>query len=307
MLSYSAIIQKAYRITLSYPSLWLFGLFVVGGFNLNYLHFEHIPLRRLILESRFLETVNFFQGHPGFLALASLSVLVFTLGGLIISNWSRIMLILLGQAALKNKNLNLPEQLKKSADALGTIIKISLLTSGLILVVALALFAWPIFLEVDANVQNLLLLAGLLIFLPLTFTISCINIFTTFYAVVYKKSIGAALNLGTDLFVSRWPQILGLVVVLMVIYLGSFILGISLIFLARLVFDHIFLLLLRFNILPFSAIIIMLKFIYNLLLWFLLAGLSVFFNQALLILFFELNTPIENAEAAKEPVVAPAV
>jgi hypothetical protein len=166
--------------------------------------------------------------------------------------------------------------------------------------VALALFLPLWFLGIDPVFLNTLILVGTMVFLPLLFAISCINIFTTFYAVSYGKTLAAALNLGTDLFVSRWVQILGLVMVLMAIYLGAFSLGVGLIYLARFIFELLFLFLARFNILSFSAIIIMLKFISNVLLWFLLGILSVFFNQALLILFFELNTPVEDEASAKQ-------
>src|SRR5437879_2270001 len=61
----------------------------------------------------------------------------------------------------------------------------------------------------------------------------------------------------------------------------------------------------QFNILSFSAIIMGLKPVPVVLLWLLMGGLSVFFNQALLILFFELNTPIKNEQALGENKIVP--
>ncbi len=44
MLSYSRILRQSYFITVRQPVLWLFGLFVFGGFNINFLHFGHKQL-----------------------------------------------------------------------------------------------------------------------------------------------------------------------------------------------------------------------------------------------------------------------
>jgi hypothetical protein len=305
MLSYSNIVKKAFRITLAHPLLWCFGLFVVGGFNLNFLHYQNVPLRQMIFHPRLLEVAVFFQNHPGFLALASFAVLIGSLLGLVVTNWSRVMLVDLGESVVKIGELKLGEQLKKSRQPLFTVIKVSLLTTSLMLLVAAALFLPPLFLGIDASSKILLWEVSSVIFLPLAFTISCVNIFTTFYAVLYKKSWGAALNLGTDFFASRWTQILGLVAVLVVIYCGSFIVGVSLIYAARLALRLVFLELFQFNLLSLSAMMMALKAVSNLLLWLLLAGLSVFFNQALLILFLELNAPLESEALAKERKIVP--
>lgn len=304
MLSYSDIIKKSYSITVSYPKLWLFGLLTVGAFNLNFLHFENIPLRHLVLEGRFNIAADYLQLHPGALALASLTALVFTALGLVITDWSRIMLILLGESILKDKTAVVAKQAGYSLRSLWTVIKISLLTAVLMLVVAMAVLGPTQLLSLEPAVQTLLLEIGLLVFLPLAFVISCVNIFTVFYVVLYKKSLTQALDLGTDFFISRWTQILGLVAVLIVLYMVGFAVGVALIFLARLGLSWLFLTLARFNILPFSAIIVMLKVIYNALLWALLAGLSVFFNQALLILFLELNATVKAPELSGQTAAA---
>lgn len=272
---------------------------------MNFLHYQNVPLRQMIFYPRLLEVVKFFQNHPGFLALASFAVLIGSLFGLVITNWSRVMLMFLGESVIKTGELKLEEQLKKSRQPLFTVIKISLLTASLMLLVAAALFLPPLFLGIDSSFKILLWEVSFVIFLPLAFTISCINIFTTFYAVLYKKSWGVALNLGTDFFASRWTQVLGLVAVLVVIYCGSFIMGVSLIYAVRLALRLVFLELFQFNLLPLSAMMMMLKAVSNLLLWLLLAGLSVFFNQALLILFLELNQPVESQALAKERKIIP--
>lgn len=307
MISYSEIVKKAFYATITHPSLWLFGLFAVGGFNLNFLNFENVPLRKMVLEHDIMSLTVYSQSHPAVLAAASLAVLFFSLFGLVATNWSRIMLILLGDSIIKTQKPQVAEQIKKSGGSLWLVIQISMITVVFMLIVAGVLFVPPLLLDIDQSFKILLLEIGAVIFLPLAFAISCINIFTTFYAVLYKKTLTVALNLSTDFFVSRWTQILGLVAVLMVVYFACFVFGVALIFCARAFFGLLFLILAKFNIFSFSAIIGILKTGSNVLLWFLLAGLSAFFNQTLLILFFKLNIPIasENTlEQAKVSVAA---
>lgn len=275
---------------------------------MNFLNFENIPLKKIILQHNIYSLAMFFRVHPGILAIVCLFLLLFSVFGLVITNWSRIMLILAGNSLIKTNQPEIAEQFKKSGVFLWRTIQISMITVVLMLVIAGTLFVPPLLLEIDQSMKILLLEASTIIFLPLAFVISCINIFTTFYVVLFKKSLFGALNLGTDFFVSRWTQILGLFAVLMLVYLACFVFGVILIFCARMIFSLLFLVLAKFNIFSFSAIIGILKVVSNILLWVLLAGLSVFFNQALLILFFQLNTPIdiENAlEQAKISAVAP--
>ncbi len=306
MFSYSTIIRKAYISSKNNPRLWLFGLFVVGGFNLNFLQFQNIPLRRMVVENQPAELFNYFQARPGVLAAISAAILLFTVFGLVVTNWSRVMLILLGQQALENHPQDIKVSARESKKSLMGVIKISLLTGALMCVVAVVLIVPTLWLPMENPLWILLLEASVVVFLPLAFAISCINIFTAFYLVLHKMPLNKALNCGIDFFVSVWPKILGLVAVLMVIYLGSFALGISVIFLAKEILRLLLLILVRFHILPLSAIILMLKTISTVLFWFLLAGLSVFFNQSLLVLFLELSKPIENPEYKKEIEPVPA-
>jgi hypothetical protein len=309
MLSYSDIIKKSYYITIEYPILWLFGIFVVGGSNLNFLSYENIPLKNWYEHKNWLDYLLYFQQHPLVLGLLSLSVLLGSLASLVLTNWSRIILLLAGESILKNKRADYTLQFKKSLSLIWPVIKISLWTAGLMLLVAAALFLPLLFLDLTQSIKFALLSIASVIFLPLAFTISCINIFTTFYLVIFKKPIGSSIDLGTDFFVSRWPQILGLVLILSVIYCASFIMGVSLLYIAQVGLQFLLAELIKFNIFPFSAIIMGLKLVSRFALWFLIGGLSVFFNQALLLLFFELNTPIkiEEADSISIPATNPTI
>lgn len=306
MLSNTAIIQKAFQSTRNNPLLWLFGLFVIGGFNLNFLHFQNIPLKRVIQENILQDIVAYLQIRPGVLAFASALVLFVTLIGLLITNWSRIMLILLGKEALEAKIVVSKKPFYDSKNSLTGIIKISLMTSALMLIVAGILIIPTLWLPMENPLRLMLLQASIIVFLPLAFTISCVNIFSGFFLILYKIPLNKALNCGTDFFISFWTRILGLVLVLIIIYLVSFAVGVSIIFLAKEILELGLLILVKFHILPLSAIILMLKTISTLLFWFLLSGLSVFFNQALLILFLDLSKPIKDPEYKKDNQPVPA-
>lgn len=299
MFSYTDILKKAYHSTLNSPALWLFGLLVVGGFNLNFLHYGNLPMRRLIFEGRLPEVVEYFQFHPGALAAVSFGILVFTIAGLIATNWSRIMLILLGRQVLEKDSTPWQKNIRLGFGVLWVIVKISLLTSSLMLVVAAALFGPTLLLQMEQITKLFLLESAVIIFLPLAFAISCINIFTSYYVILFKQNFQRAINLGIDFFVSRWSQILGLVAILMVIYFAVFMVGVSLIFLVKLTLREILEAVARVYFFPVSAIILMLKVFSGLLFWLMLGALSAFFNQALLILFLELNDPIKNLEYKK--------
>jgi len=293
MFSYSSILRQAYHITVKYPILWLFGLFVIGSFNLNFLNFQNIPLRRVTRHENFHMVLDFFQTHPEVLAAISISVLIFSILGLIVTNWSRIMLVLAANEVVEKKSLQLPLQIKKSWRFLAPVIKISLGTTSLIVVCGLGLFLPPLFLTHNQQLQELLWIMGAAVFIPIVFAVSCVNIFTTFFVVVLKQKLSKALDLGTDFFLSRWTKILGLVMALVVIYAVGFFVGVSVIYFLKLLFRLLFE---QFTALPFSVTIWIANAIATVLIWALVAVLNVFFNAALLLLFLQLITPLEAAQ-----------
>lgn len=280
----------------------------MGAFNANLFHFQSITFSAPHSAQEAYRFLIYFREHPGVLALASSSLLVFAIIGLIVTNWSRIVLALSVDSLIVRKHMHVAEHIKQSLTVLWTVISISLFTTVLMVLVAALLFLPPVILLRDSpNVQIVLLVCSAVIFIPLAFTVSCINIFTIFFAIFFKKNMASALDLGTDFFMSRWVHILGLLIVLCIIYIAGFMLGISLIYIIKVISNFIFAFLLRFNIFPLSAIIVVPQLISSILLWVLLAGLSVFFNTAVYILFKELITPIQaEPEKFKVQLAIPA-
>ena len=307
MLSYSEILKRAYYITIQNPLLWLFGLFVVGGFNLNFLHFQNISLASVHKFTDVRMVVDFFQSNPEVLLAWSGSVLVFSVVFLLITNISRILLVLFVRRFLKKEKQPLePKKIfQESFKSLQQVIAVSLLTTSLTVIVSAAFLLPTLFLG-HTQIQAAVFVIGALILLPLIFAISSINIFTTFFIIVHKQHLAKAFNLATDFFVSKWTDILGLALVLMVVYTVCFFVGVSVISVIRGFFaiaaDRVG----EFHISLGSAIIFVLRLVSSLLFWLLLGILNVFINTALLLLFLKLITPLEaEQETLAKPAVVP--
>lgn len=281
----------------------------MGGSSLNFLHFEDMPAREHLGRSLpFLDMLYFFQSNPLKLAAVSLSVLIIFVGGLLLTNWCRITLALLTKDILDTKRLNLLENLKSSRRPLWAVIKVSALTSMLMLLVAGALFGAPLWSPLDSGAKTLLWTTAAIVFIPLAYTISCINIFTVFFIVIFRMKFKAAINLGTDFFITNWVKILGLGLVLSVIFLAGSAVGGSAVFLGRLAESLALEYAGDFKFFADSAIILAVRIVSFAVLWLILAIINVFFNTSLLLLFLKLVTPVKTEEVeAKELAVSPAV
>ncbi len=301
MLSYSSILRQSYNITLRNRVLWLFGLFVAGGFNLNFLRFQNIPAKDISDFVNIHELAGFFSSHPVALATLSISILIFSILGLVATNWCRVMLVLVVESILKTRFAEVYDQAVKSKYPLWTIIKVSLITSTVIVFASLALLLPPLFISSNSEVQIFLWIGSCVLLLPIIFLLSCLNIFTSYYVIIYKVNLSKALNLATDFLASKWVEILGLALLLIVIYFVCFFVGVSFIYLLKLLFNG---LLEQFTNFDVSAIILISNLISNIMIWLLLGVLNVFINTALLLLFLQINTPVEHGEKVVEQVPA---
>jgi hypothetical protein len=302
-MNYSNLLKKSFEITIRNPALWVFGLFVIGSSNLNFFRFEDALPTSLWERAEVGELWRYFSENPNMLALASFIMLVLAVAGVVVTNWSRIMLVLSVRQLLDQKFLDISKTVPESGKSLKSVIQVSLMTTGLMAIVAAGLLLPP-FLIQSQQLQPVLTTIGLVIFLPLAFTISCVNIFTLFFIVLLRKNTWAALNVATDLFVTRWTAILGLTLVLIVIYSACFVAGASLIYLLKLILGTVI------ESLPLgpSAIpplLVILRVMAGIIVWVLLGGLNVFFNTSLILLFLDLITPIK-AEEKKTVELAPA-
>ncbi|MDE2311954.1 MAG: hypothetical protein KGJ93_02600 [Patescibacteria group bacterium] len=303
MFSYSDILRRAYHITKRHVALWVFGLFVIGTFNINFLRFSGLLSGQSIRTANSLELLGYFQDHPGRLALFCLSVLWVAALSLILTNWSRVMLLLLGQAAIEKRYDGWRRQVSSSWRLLWPVIVISLLTSLLMFFVLAVLLA-PLWVA-DPQLQGMLWVLGLMVFLVLAFTISCLNIFITMFVVVLRLPLGRAVDAATDFFVAHWAQILGLTSILAVIYLFCFGVGVGVLGLVKLLAQIILLDLRAGGALHIHWIFTIIKFLTGLLLWLLLGGLNAFLNVALLLFFGEKIKPLKSGEGQAAELIQP--
>ncbi len=308
MFSYADIIYKAYLITKRYPMFWLFGMFVVGAFNLNFFFLPKSP-RQLGERINAPHFVQYLIQHPAVLVGICLSVLWLALITIFLTNWSKILILLKAQSVLEKKHNSLIQLIKQSKSFLWPMIKVSVLTS-LCMLGALVVLAAPLWVDVDtAPLQNMLLVLSVVIFFPLAFTISCLNIFTGMFVVLSGLPLKRAINAATDFFAECWQQILALSLLLAIIYLASFVVGAGLVSLVRTSLRILVIELNNYGFLHILGIFTIIKALGGLLLWVLLGMLNAFLNIALMLFFLQKITPTraENKTVSLETAPAPAV
>lgn len=307
MLSYTSILKKSYSITIRYPVLWLFGVFVFGGFNLNFVYFQGLPLEELGRPGGWESLLVYFQNRPLMLAGLLVLLLLVSAAALLLTSWSRIMLVLSAQSVLQTRQLALTEQLKKSRHSLWPVLLVSLFTSALLILLALGLLGTPFWWLANQPQKSFFWSMGAVIFVPLALTISCINIFTSFFVVVFRVPAKKGLNLGTDFFITNWSRIIAFGAVLMVIYTVGFVSGVAVVYLLKLLADASLGVSGQFLPNVISPALLVTNLTSTIFLWVLVSALNVFFNTALLLMFFDLTTPTKSEEAESEKVlVSPA-
>jgi len=299
MISYTDILKQSYVHTRRNPWLWLFGMFIVGVFNLNFFSFQEVSLvGQLRLSLPIL--VHYFAGNSLRLALFVFIVLLVSLIGVLVTNWSRIMLVLGARSLLENNYFSFQDQFKRSKKYIWPVIWVSVITSLFMMAVIGTLLA-PLWFR-DGLVQYIVWILGSALFLPLAFTIYSINIFTTFYIVVMNMPVSKALNAGTDFFVSTWTDFLGLSVVLVLIYITGFGAVVGGFGLLKLLAAIPIVNTLEIGVLHFSLVFIIIKCIVALVVWIALGALNAFFNTALLLFFLKRITPVKTEEKKEDAV-----
>ena len=211
-----------------------------------------------------------------------------------VTSWARTMLILTVNGIAQKEEIIWKNLINLSKKLVFSVIGASFLFFVLIIIIG-AILIFPAFLLAPSYpFESFLWNLGVVLFLPLAFTVSILNVSSVFFIVVFKTGFRQALNLSTDFFVNNWTKILGLVIILILIYLVFFVAASSIVFLAGLLIKSIFSLPQSFGIFKFSGMILIAKAVSWFLLWAVLAGLNVFLNSSLLLLFLEIIKPIKG-------------
>jgi hypothetical protein len=231
-MTYASILKLAYTITINHPRLWFFGLFLVGGFNAVLLTSLGNSLEGLESYVMFASLVT----EPSTASVILMSIIL-VLFSIIISNILRIILVamvmwvlrgdqeLSAQLGLAQAWVNLLPDFdpKKSKLQLKMIIhrsfKATLIASicaNIFLFLAVIAIGSPQFIiSGGTGAQSLFVLA--ILFLPLSFFALYINLFPPYFTILFGNTIRDSFRLAHDLLVSKWKEIIGFVVVLMVV------------------------------------------------------------------------------------------
>lgn len=174
------------------------------------------------------------------------------MAALIVINWVKVWFILLASEifnlkalrhevitdfAAKNLNGGNNRAARPEAAAAGfktiylrlpTVLGISLITTLGMAASSLVLFLPTLLFEPDFGARRAPATLGVVIFLLLSFVLFCLNVFGSFAAVLYQMSVTTAFNLAAALLKQHWQVILGLVVLLVLGFVFSLALALSL-------------------------------------------------------------------------------
>lgn len=300
MVSYYTIVQNAYRITRQHAVLWVFGLFLISSLSLMLLFLDIPQVSSSDIQLEFWRFEYRLLESPLLLLGVFAGTIVLGIAAMAAVNCSRISLITYIHKVTETKYP--PEFGELVADSRRFFYPVSLVsffTTLTLVVVALGLLLPPFFLVHNTALQTLLWLLALTVFLPVAMTIVSINIFTSYYVVVFRQTVPRALNQATDFFVAHWTSILGMLAVMAAVYVVVYFVGVSFLYAFRTLGLELYGIVAGWNGETVSLVRTALQTMSGLGLWFMLAFLNAFFQTALLLLFFELNTPIKFEEPEK--------
>jgi len=297
---YWSILKHSYRVTIHNPVLWLLGLFLAGGFNINFFYWANLRLRwRTSGEI----AVNWLQQnlHTTHAVIGGGAVIIGVAAIIILANWAKVVFVLHTSNILKLKRMrpSVPDNaepvtaVRESPNYLFSVTCMSLFTMVATAVVVTVLGGAS---QVLFDSRGVIWLVAALVFVAFVFFFSCLNIFASFFIIFYRKQFGAALNLSLDLIVSRSLVIFEMAIILMVVYGLCFFAGTSILFIFRTATIGLLGPLVQNGLVSAGAYYGLITALSGLLLWVWLAMVNTFFNVSLLLLFTRLVQPPYHPE-----------
>ncbi len=305
-IDYFKLLKQAYNITIHHPLLWVFGLFMSGGFNSNFLYFANVPFGWRDRSHAFMSHWVASLHSRSSVRSVAVSLILFAIT-LVIVNWVKIIFVLktsgllglqrrLSPQAQKqqvNFELSFREIITESLNSLSSVLAASIVTMIFVAIV------FAILASVNRQFGSIwtdipwVPVLGIALASVLVIALSLINLFTAFFIILYRYRVIPAFTLAVQLIRKRWLPILETVIILMVIYGLCFFVGTSLVHLIRSFDNPDFIMYLQAGILV----------------WIWLAIVNVLFNVSLLMLFSLLVQPPLYPEFVKEtvPQVAPSM
>ncbi len=310
-MNYRNFLKQSYAITLNNPILWMFGLFLSGGFNLNLLYL--IALFRGKPNS----VLEFVQSMANGTAWWNIAAVVLVgIVGLLVTNWLKTVFIVeahghlhdssITSCALCIKNKDHPEW-RARLPKLGVVAQVlmaSLITLGVTVVLAI-----PLNHLITHNAQttspigfSVTMLASLILFCM----VSCWNMFTALYIIFHHMRLQVAAKAAMDLIVLRAKNVFEYTLLLLIVYGALVVVGSVLIILSQF---SIAALSSPFHSWPqiTSYVSTMVQIIGTVGFWVWLAISNVFFNICLIIFFDYLVKPVSKEKPVEALPATPAV
>ncbi len=196
MFLYSKILKQAYWIVKKHKFLWIFGLFLVWGYlpNLTYLH-KTEPRSMAVGEA--------------WLAAASLVVFVILI---LIYFRARAGLIIATKGVLDKQDMNFTKAWDLGRKSYLKMFQVSLLVQISLTIVFLLLAIPVIYLGMTGLETRAIILgsSALLIFLPIWFVATMVNIAAEVFIALYNFRLSGAIAAALDLVLKRWWQLFGM-------------------------------------------------------------------------------------------------
>jgi hypothetical protein len=283
--------------------LWLLGLFLAGGFNGNFVYLAQLQVGwRDKAPLIHYGTGQYGNGRVAIAGLLGLAVFIVIFA---IANWAKVLFVLHARNVLGLEEASTPDDpasprklIRQSRTPLVSVMGVSAITMVSLAVISGVLFGTPTLLSLrPGSLPGMWLLAGL-VFIVLVLFFSCLNIFSTFFIVLYRYRARKAVALALDLLVSRWQPIIAMAMLLIGAYAACFFIGVSLVFILKSVAASVLLPFTRFGLANPGDIVGFITVLSGILLWCWLAVVNVFFNLSLLLLFAELVRPPKDPELA---------
>ena len=282
--------------------LWLFGLFLSAGFNLNMLYVSSLfSMNKDWLGNTFSQMVS---AQPLLLGTGSAitAIVIFVL-----SNWAKTFFITEAHRFVHpGKHIQCPlcagqqqqhtfiQRIPKGYSVL------KVMTASVTTILLTVLFVMPLSQQV---VHPLILSVTLLAIVLILISLSCWNIFTAFFIVLHGHKFTAAAKLALDLIVMRSREVFEFIFLLLVVYGISTVVGSVLIALSKNSLAILYGPFAEWLQFP-GAVTISIQIVALVSFWVWLAITNIFFNVCLLIFFTKLVTPIKD-EAQLAPAILP--
>lgn len=289
-MNYAGIIKRAFHVTKSHPLLWLFGLIFTFNINIALLTFVNI----------FPFTVDspLFQILTGYRNLGTLTLFALFLFWLVL-NWGRIIFILYSSDILNIERRRLAPRPERPSfkllvrESRSYFLSISLVSFLNFLACLAAYFVVNRYLETltRSDLTFLKFVVPTLSFVLLAFLFNMVDVFASFFIVLYRSKVFIALNLTLDMLLKKWKAILKGMVVFVLLYGMYIILASVLANTFVLILDMLFPALINLQIIHIGITDSLLIGFSSVVFWFCASLFNIFFKTSFLLFFSEVVKP----------------